>query len=45
MAEKTDPLLNWTYPDFPKPDNEVERISRITELSLNGCKPSGFDNI
>ena len=34
MAEKTDPLLNWTYPDFPKPDNEIERLSRITELSL-----------
>ena len=34
MAEKTHPLSDWTYPDFPKPDNELERINRITELSL-----------
>ena len=34
MTEKTDRLSNWTYPDFPKPDNEAERIDRIAELSL-----------
>ena len=34
MAEKTHPLSDWTYPDFPKPDNELVRINRITELSL-----------
>ena len=34
MTEKTDRLSNWTYPDFPKPDNEAERINRIAELSL-----------
>ena len=34
MTEKTDQLSNWTYPDFPKPDNEAERINRIAELSL-----------
>ena len=34
MTEKTDRLSNWTYPNFPKPDNEAERINRIAELSL-----------
>ena len=30
----TDWLSNWTYPDFPIPENEAARIKRITELSL-----------
>ena len=27
-------VVELTYPDFPKPDNEAERINRIAELSL-----------
>ena len=30
----TDWLSNWTYPDFPIPENEAARIKRIAELSL-----------
>ena len=30
----SDPLAGWVYPDFPIPENEAERISRIAELSL-----------
>ena len=34
MTEKIERLSKWTYPDYPKPDNEAERINRIAELSL-----------
>ena len=32
--DTTDWLSNWTYPDFPIPENEAARIKRIAELSL-----------
>ena len=34
MEQKSDWLSNWTYPDFPVPENEAARIHRIAELSL-----------
>ena len=34
MVNTTDWLSNWTYPDFPIPENEAARIKRIAELSL-----------
>ena len=34
MVNTTDWLSNWTYPDYPIPENEAARIKRIAELSL-----------